>query len=131
MEIDRVLETCLYVDDVEANADWYEDVLGLTRHAEDLPRHVFFALEGQMLLLFDADETQTKGPGDKAPPHGARGAQHVAFAVESLDPWRPKLAEAGVDIVAEQDWGGGDSLYFEDPSGNILELVERGTWPVW
>lgn len=131
MEPDRVLETCLYVHDVEEAADWYAEVLGLDRFAQDLPRHVFFALEGQMLLLFDPDETEHPSDGDNAPPHGARGPQHAAFGVESLEPWRDTLASAGVEVVAEQDWGSGRSLYFEDPSGNVLELVERGTWPVW
>ncbi|PSG97949.1 glyoxalase/bleomycin resistance/extradiol dioxygenase family protein [Thermoplasmatales archaeon SW_10_69_26] len=131
MTIERVLETCLYVDDVEAAATWYEDVLGLERYASSPPRHVFFALADQMLLLFDADETDDAGPDDKAPPHGARGPQHVAFAVGSLDGWRSKLEEAGIEITAESDWGGGSSLYFEDPSGNVLELMEKGAWPVW
>lgn len=131
MTIARVLETCLYVDDVEGAANWYEDRLGLDRHAEALPRHVFFALEDQMLLLFDPRETEEADPGDKAPPHGATGPQHVAFAVEDLEAWCERLEEAGVEIVAERDWGGGHSFYFEDPAGNVLELVEKGVWPVW
>lgn len=131
MSIPRVLETCLYVDDVEQAAAWYEDVLELERYTEQLPRHVFFALEDQMLLLFDPDETEDAEPDDKAPPHGARGPQHVAFAVEELDPWRARLDEAGVEITAESDWGGATSIYFEDPSGNVLELMQKGAWPVW
>ncbi len=130
-EIQRVVETCLYVDDVEQAADWYETVLGLERLSQDLPRHAFFQLPDQMLLLFDPDESETTDPGDKAPGHGARGPQHVAFAVDDLDAWRERLAEHGVEILAERDWGGGDSIYFEDPSGNVLEIVERGVWPVW
>lgn len=131
MTIARVLETCLYVDDVEDAADWYETRLGLDRYADALPRHAFFALEDQMLLLFDPEETQEAAPGDKAPPHGATGPQHVAFGVEDLDDWRSRLEEAGVEILATRNWGGGESFYFEDPAGNILELVEKGVWPVW
>jgi catechol 2,3-dioxygenase-like lactoylglutathione lyase family enzyme len=131
LTIERVLETCLYVDDVEAAAAWYEDVLGLERFTDAPPRPVLFKLGDQMLLLFDADETAEAGPDDKAPPHGARGPQHVAFAVEELSPWRTRLAEADVEIVAESDWGGAGSLYFEDPAGNVLELMEKGAWPVW
>lgn len=127
----RVLETCLYVEDVQAAAAWYEEVLDLDRFAEELPRHVFFRLEDQMLLLFDPAETEASSPGDEAPPHGARGAQHVAFAVEELGPWRDRLEAEGIELLHEQDWGGGSSIYFEDPSGNVLELVEPGTWPVW
>lgn len=131
MRIDRVLETCLYVEDVEEAAAWYEQMLDLEALTHDPPRHVFFALEGQMLLLFDPRETEAASEDDQAPPHGARGPQHVAFGVEALEPWRDRLEQAGVEILAEQDWGSGASFYFEDPAGNVLELVEKGTWPVW
>lgn len=130
--IDHVVETCLYVDDVETAADWYERVLGLEPFAVDPPRHVFLvAGDDDLVLLFDPNETETADEGDKAPPHGARGPQHVAFAVEDLPAWRDRLAEVGVEIMHEASWGEGDSVYLEDPSGNILELVSRGTWPVW
>ncbi len=127
----RVVETCLYVDDVEAAAAWYEDVLGLEAFAEDLPRHVFLRCGDSLLLLFDPGETEVVEPGDKAAPHGARGPQHVALGVEALPPWRERLAEAGVEIIEEASWGKGDSIYFRDPAGNVVELVTRGTWPVW
>lgn len=131
MQPARIIETCLYVDDVEATATWYEDVLGLEAFARDLPRHVFLRCGDTLLLLFDPDETEVVEPGDKAAPHGARGAQHVALGVEELAPWRQRLADAGVEIIEETSWGKGDSIYFHDPAGNVVELVTRGTWPVW
>lgn len=125
-----VVETCLYVEDVEEAAAWYKETLGFSLYSLEQPRHAFFTVGDSMLLLFNPDETRT-GRGDGPPGHGARGAQHVAFAVDALDRWRERLEDAGVAVTHEQDWGEGSSLYFEDPFGNVLELVEPGTWPVW
>jgi catechol 2,3-dioxygenase-like lactoylglutathione lyase family enzyme len=126
----RVLETCLYVEDVDEAADWYAEVLGFTRFAGSPPRDAFLAAGDTMLLLFDPDRTEV--PEDnEVPAHGARGPQHVAFGVDDLERWRERLTEQGIEVTHEADWGTGDSIYFEDPHGNVLELVERGTWPVW
>ncbi len=129
-ETPRVLETCVYVEDVEAAADWYEEVLGLTRMAGSPPRDVFLAAGDTMFMLFDASLTE-KPQENSVPAHGARGRQHVAFGVEELEAWRDRLEEQGVAVTHEESWGSGDSIYFEDPDGNVLELVEKGTWPVW
>lgn len=130
VETPRVVETCLYVEDVEASAAWYERVVGLTRVAGSPPRDVFLAAGDTMFLLFDADVTEGESEGG-VPAHGARGPQHVAFGVESVGPWRERLEAEGVEVTHEEDWGSGESLYFEDPDGNVLEFVEKGTWPVW
>ncbi|MDX1611002.1 MAG: VOC family protein [Candidatus Thermoplasmatota archaeon] len=131
MSIQRVVETCLYVEDVERAARWYEDILGLSRVTQDPPRHVFLQAGDSMLLLFDAEHTKVRKPGDKSAVHGAQGVQHVALGVEDLAPWRERLAGHGVTIVEEATWGEGRSIYFHDPSGNLVELVTPGTWPVW
>jgi catechol 2,3-dioxygenase-like lactoylglutathione lyase family enzyme len=65
------------------------------------------------------------------PPHGARGAGHVAFRVPAaaLEAWRARLTAAGVAIEAEIAWPrGGRSLYVRDPAGNSVEL---GTAAIW
>lgn len=126
----RVVETCLYVDDVEASAAWYAEVLDLVHIAGAPPRDAFLAAGDTMLLLFDPEHTRDPGE-NSVPAHGAEGPQHVALGVEELEPWRQRLAEHGIEITHEEDWGSGDSIYFEDPDGHVLELVERGTWPVW
>lgn len=126
----RVVETCVYVEDVEASAAWYEDVLGLDHVAGSPPRDAFLAADGTMVLLFNPDHTED-ATENEVPPHGARGPQHLAFGVDDLAPWREHLADRGVEVTHEESWGAGDSIYFDDPDGNVLELVERGTWPVW
>ena len=53
MEINRILETCLYVDDLKAAETFYSEVLGLKPFSRLENRHVFFRCGQNMLLLFN------------------------------------------------------------------------------
>ena len=128
MTILRVLETCVYVNDLGAAEDFYSRVLGLSVHSRQGGRHVFFQCGSAMLLVFDPEATLQ--PGETLP-HGSRGPGHVAFAVAkaSLADWRRRLSAAGVAVEQEIEWpGGGRSLYFRDPAGNVLELATPVMW---
>ncbi|MFG1463152.1 VOC family protein [Xanthobacter sp. DSM 24535] len=128
-----VLETGLYVEDLERAAAFYEGVLGLAPMLGD-PRFRAYPLGGTVLLLFKrgaADQTLTL-PGGTIPPHDASGRAHVALAIpaEALEPWRTHLARHAIPIEGEMAWPkGGVSLYFRDPDGTLLELATPGLWP--
>lgn len=128
-----VLETCLYVDDLDAAHAFYREVLGLRCLEFDRERHAFFDLEPGNLLLFLPAASVEGGSvaGQLVPPHGATGPGHVAFSVAADDmaPWRTWLEEHGVPIESDLAWPqGGRSLYFRDPAGNSLELAEARIW---
>lgn len=126
--IARVLESCVYATDLRAAHDFYADVLGLEVHSMVPDRHVFFRCGESMFLVFDPDRTAA---GGDVPPHGTRGAGHVAFAVaaRSLAGWRARLEAAGVEIEREVEWpGGGRSLYVRDPAGTSVELTTPSIW---
>lgn len=128
-----VLETSLYVSNVDRAVAFYREVLGL-RQIED---GYFDGGRGaalqvgtgpSVLLLFRADLTW---PGGELPPHGATGAGHVAFWVEpgELRAWRERLIERGVPIEKEFAFGDNPpSIYFRDPDGNLLELAVSSIW---
>jgi len=129
MRAERVLETCLYVDDLDAAEAFYTSVLGLELDAKVPGRHVFFRCGDRMFLLFDPRATSQ--PSGNFPPHGARGPGHAAFAMTPAEvpTWREHLRRLGVTIDAEVSWpNGGQSLYFRDPAGNILELATPSVW---
>jgi catechol 2,3-dioxygenase-like lactoylglutathione lyase family enzyme len=126
--IQGILETCLYVEDLQNAKKFYEGVLRLECVAEQPGRHCFFRCGSSMLLLFDPQASRT---GTDLPAHGAIGPGHVAFAVplEDIAWWRLWLAKQGVAIEREIQWPqGGYSLYFRDPSGNSLELATPQIW---
>lgn len=110
------------------------DVLRLTPFARARGRHVFFHAGPGVFLVFAADVTATTPGavgGVPVPAHGARGAGHVAFAVDedALPQWRSHLATHGIAIEAEIAWPrGGRSLYVRDPAGNSVELATPRIW---
>lgn len=128
-EIQRIIETGVYVDDLDRAKAFYRDVLGLTPIVEERERHVFFRVgTDTVLLLFRAEATRR---GDQLPAHGAHGPGHFALGIptESLDFWRDRLQRHDIVIEKEIDWPrGGRSLYFRDPAGNSVELITPNVW---
>jgi catechol 2,3-dioxygenase-like lactoylglutathione lyase family enzyme len=128
-----ILETCLYVNDLEAAERFYTDIVGLTFVAREKGRHVFFRCGDRMLLLFSPEATDEESADDTIPPHGTRGAGHVAFSIQAdeLQSWRDHLKAHGVEVEAEVQSGKrGRSLYFRDPSGNSLEVAPPVIWGI-
>jgi catechol 2,3-dioxygenase-like lactoylglutathione lyase family enzyme len=130
-----VLESVLYVDDLDAAEEFYTEVLGLELYTKDPGRHVFFTLDREsMLLVFDPAETSTRQTyvnGSEIPMHGMTGIGHVALRMNSGDVqmWMDRLAVFGIPIESDVQWpNGGRSLYFRDPAGNSVELATPRLW---
>jgi catechol 2,3-dioxygenase-like lactoylglutathione lyase family enzyme len=134
MQPPAILESALYVTDLDAAENFYADILGLQRIAWVEGRHVFFRCGQGVLLLFNAEATkEPPGPGAKlpVPPHGAVGQGHLCFAAtaDEIERWKAHLTARGVAIEADFLWpSGGRSIYFRDPSGNSLEFAEPKIW---
>jgi catechol 2,3-dioxygenase-like lactoylglutathione lyase family enzyme len=126
--VGRIYETVLYADDLAAVRNFYRDVLGLRSVGDPGELAATFRLDDGGMLLFFAPQLSSQ-PGRPVPSHGTTGAGHVAFSVQRLDDWRDRLRAGGVDIEQEVEWDGGRSIYFRDPAGNSVELVEGDIWP--
>ena len=123
-------ETVLYAPDPQASARFYLDVLGLDEVEEADEMNAAFRLpDGNVLLIFDPERSSR--PGRPVPSHGAVGAGHVAFKLErgTLDEAAVVLRDKGIEVEQEVDWGRGRSIYFRDPAGNSVELVDGDIWP--
>jgi catechol 2,3-dioxygenase-like lactoylglutathione lyase family enzyme len=127
--IKAVIETAIYVLDLDEAETFYRTVLGLHVIAKEPGRNVFFQVgDANVLLAFLAETTLQEG---QLPPHGATGPGHFALGIEAeaLEEWRKLLHGHGVTIEKEVEWPrGGKSLYIRDPDGNLVELVTPGVW---
>jgi len=128
-----ILETAVYVDDLEAAEAFYGGLLGLERIGRVPGRHVFFRCGAGVLLVFDPQATEVVDPRSPlpVPPHGARGPGHLCFAAEplGLDAWRERLGAAGGPVEAEETLPGGPpSFHFRDPARNPPEVGEARVW---
>jgi catechol 2,3-dioxygenase-like lactoylglutathione lyase family enzyme len=135
-KLNRVLETALYVDDLDRAAAFYEVVLGLRRLTDDSRIKAYDVAGRSVLLLFRSGSTLETAhlPGGTIPPHDGSGALHIAFAIdaEDLAGWEKRLAEHGVVIEGRTRWQrGGESIYFRDPDGHLLELATPGLWATY
>jgi len=133
-EIGGILETALYVDDMDRAVDFYGRVLGLSSIFRNDRLTAFDAGSGGVLLIFrrGASVEDMPGPSGIIPGHDGRGPLHMAFKIPAaeLQAWRTHLAASGVPIRSEVTWhAGGTSLYFHDPDGHVIELATPGLWP--
>ncbi len=134
--LDRVIETCLYVDDLDRAAAFYEKVLGLVAMTSDRRFRAYDVGGKSVLLLFRRGATLTtvRMPGGTIPPHDGHGPLHLAFAVaaDELARWEARLADHDVAIEGRTHWSaGGVSIYFRDPDGHLVELATPGLWAIY
>src|SRR5467141_5072866 len=99
-KLDRVIETCLYVDDLDRASRFYEQVLGLTALTSDARFRAYDVGGQSVLLLFRRGFTleTVRMPGGTIPPHDGHGPLHMAFAISraELAEWEARLAAHGI-----------------------------------
>ncbi|UOA28989.1 VOC family protein [Pseudosulfitobacter sp. DSM 107133] len=134
-EFTAILETALYVDDMDRATAFYEDILQLVPLMKAQRLCAYNVNDANVLLLFVRGGTLA--PVDTGngiiPPHNGIGPLHMAFSCthDMLGEWREHLESQGVEIESETRWKrGGTSMYFRDPDGNLLEIAATpGLWP--
>jgi catechol 2,3-dioxygenase-like lactoylglutathione lyase family enzyme len=135
-QITGMLETCLYVANVERSAQFYERLFGFQRMLCNERLCALSVAGRDVLILFlqGATAEPVSLPGGILPPHDGSGQSHFAFAIPAGDlaAWEKRLSDAGVGIESRVHWeSGGDSLYFRDPDGHLAELATPGVWPIY
>jgi catechol 2,3-dioxygenase-like lactoylglutathione lyase family enzyme len=128
-----VLETCLYVDDIERAKAFYEALFELPLVLSDQRMCAYDVGGHSLLLLFRRGESlrTIQLPGGTIPPHDGQGPYHVAFSIgaDEVTVWEERLKAQGIEIEGRTRWPrGGTSLYFRDPDGHLLELATPGLW---
>ena len=113
------------VEDPDAMAQWYMQVLGYKKHSridKADPVWLLEAADGSFLEVMPKDETPRPERTTWAP-----GWSHLALRVTNL--------KAAIDYLTTNDvtWlgdicdavGGGKLRSFEDPEGNMWQVVQR------
>ena len=112
-----IIETALYVDDMQRSVEFYQRVLGFQTLAASERLTALRVSPGQVLLIMKkglSSEPSVMSFG-VIPPSDAAGSQHVAFGArpDQIGEWRELLRHHGIGIESELDWPeGGQSLYF-------------------
>ncbi|MBI1959681.1 MAG: VOC family protein [Candidatus Rokubacteria bacterium] len=131
MKIQGVGHVVLKVRDLERSVRFYSGVLGLKEVGRLRDQMVFFSAgvnHHDLAVL-------AVGPDAPAPARTAVGLYHVAFKIgDSLEELREAkaLLEAnGVPIRALSDHRVSQSIYTEDPDGNMVELFVDADPAIW
>lgn len=131
-----VIETALYVDDLDRASRFYEELFGLSRIEGDARFRAYSVGGKSVLLLFKrgASNRVTEFPFGQIGPHDGSGPLHVAFAIPAaeLADWESRLAEKKITVESTVHWPrGGTSLYFRDPDNHLVEIATPGLWSIY
>jgi catechol-2,3-dioxygenase len=128
MNVVQIKETCIYCRDLILATSFYHEKLGLPIISFVPEKHVFFRAGSSVLLCFNPDDSRMKR---SPPPHFGEGKYHFAFEVtpEEYENHKTEITRKGIPITDKVIWSNGqESFYFEDPEGNVLEVVPEGIW---
>lgn len=111
--------------DSEALKDWYVRVLGAEvrfNNCAEPPAFLLALPGGPLLEIYPAGFAKTETRDNSL-----AGLRHLALRVASLEAAQASLVSRGVsfDEPIQPAGGGGRVLFFSDPEGNLLHLVER------
>ena len=133
LQVKRILETALYVADLDASQTFYAQVFSFAPLFRDGRMCALDVPGRQVLLLFkrggSAQPSET--PFGIIPSHDAQGVQHLCFSIDQdeIARWQAHLESLGIAVESRLVWPkGGTSLYFRDPDGHSLEVGTPGLW---
>ena len=115
----------IYARDSAALAEWYTRVLDLSeirrieRHG--MPPVVFLQGEGGAVVEILPTDVEGATRDLKCP-----GYTHLGIAVDDLAAEQERLGAHGVEVSGVRTTSNGWTIgYFQDPEGNVLELIQR------
>jgi len=105
--------------------DWYARVLGakvLFSNGQVPPAFLLALPGGIMVEIYGGDFSLPQTSDNKL-----NGWRHMALRVDSVVAAKAELEQRGVTFTegVKPAGGGGKVLFFQDPEGNLLHLVER------
>lgn len=121
VEVVGLLHASLLIEDLAASRSFYEGVLGLqpssSRPDLGFPGVWYDVGTAQIHLICQPNPDPVAG----RPEHGGRD-RHTALGVRDWDSLLVRLDAAGIAYTRSRS--GRRAVFFRDPDGNALELVE-------
>jgi catechol 2,3-dioxygenase-like lactoylglutathione lyase family enzyme len=114
MSVKRVGNVFFAVDDLDAAASFYADVLGLPVKFRDGDRWMAFDAGGTTLALAGPPEDAVAAPGAM-----------VSLEVGDLDEWIAAAHARGLDAGPVQTGPHERSVLVRDPAGNVLTVYAK------
>lgn len=106
--------------DFVALADWYVDMLGFEINYKSTGAIFVRAEDGSMIEIFPA-EGERPATALRTP-----GLRHLALTVTDFDAAYTRLIARGIHFITEpMESKGNRVVFFTDPEGNILHLLQR------
>ncbi|MFN0102447.1 MAG: VOC family protein [Bryobacteraceae bacterium] len=120
--ITGIEHTAIAAADIVALADWYADMLGFEINYKSANAIFVRAEDGTMLEIIHAE-------GDRpATTMKTPGIRHLALTVSDFDAAYVRLNSRGIHFITEpMESKGNRVVFFTDPEGNILHLLQRAT----
>jgi catechol 2,3-dioxygenase-like lactoylglutathione lyase family enzyme len=120
--IKGIEHTAIASADIAALADWYVRTLGFRINYSSANATFVKAPDGTMIEIIRA-EGERGSQSLKTP-----GIRHLALAVDDFEAVYADLRAKGVSFAGEpQESKGNKVVFFTDPEGNYLHLLQRGT----
>ena len=115
----------LAAKDTTALKGWYERTFGAREvfcNGQQPPAYFMELPGGIWIEIYEADFAL-----NEVTDNSLQGWRHLALSVESIEGARRELEGRGVAFSQpiKPAGGGGRVLFFQDPEGNLLHLVER------
>ncbi|MEE1014308.1 MAG: VOC family protein [Clostridia bacterium] len=112
----------IFTKDTEALKNWYMEMFGWEQVYDNGKGTYFLKADDGVMIEFCMSDVD-----GGLHVMNATGVRHIAISVDEFDALVQKLTDAGVKVLTEakvSDKGIG-TMFFEDPDGNVLHLINR------
>ena len=145
MRVKSICHAGLTVSDFGRAVRWYHENFGFLLVSEDVlepeaTKELFplYRVEaarvrmgflrapgGSVIEIFQFEPAATRGAAGNRPTWNAPGFTHVALNVSHVADWVSRLEAKGIRFTTRPTRTGSvDWAFFEDPDGNLLELID-------